>query len=339
MRRAIFSLDAAWIRNAFVAAMIVASAASGSFAARPEVEFDAASLVAAEDVTTADFRAANPGEKLIAVRIEVSSLVRRGDANDLAELLYRVEATDRDMLVFDFAPKTTFAALAEGIVAVERDTDTKTSVKANASARYFPFAEGDAHFDRQLNEQTRLRYELPAPQEVVVTSGSIERRRGVFVKLRASRRGSLEGSKAIAVLFVVPQNWRGGVLKVAAEARSNVAGVLGKDGESVVCGSAAMPAGVYLSGDLAARDLVERVLKAEREWTFVEAEHARSKSKDFNSQVAGAFDDVFTFAKSKSKREREVVEQAKADVLFAARRATRDAAVELLVEMNAAPRE
>jgi hypothetical protein len=340
MRRAVDSLDAAaWARNALVAAMIVASAANDSLAARPEVQFDAASLIAAEDVTTADFRAANPGEKLIVVRIDISSFVRRGDANDLAELVYRVEATDREMLVFDFAPKTTFAPLAEGRVTVERDTDTKTSVKANAAARYFPFAEGDAAFDHQVNEQTRLRYELPAPQEVVVTSGSIERRRGVFVKLRASRRGSLEGAKAIAVMFVVPQNWRGGVLHIAAEARSNVGGVLGRDGESAISGTASLAAGVYVSGDLVARDAVERVMATEKAWTIAEAEHPKSRTKDFSQHVARAFDDVLSFGKSKSRSERAVIEQAKADVSLAARRATRDSAAQQLVELNAAPRE
>jgi hypothetical protein len=339
MRRAIGGLDEAWIRNVFIAAVMVASAASDSLAARPEVEFDAASLVAADDVTTADFRAAHPGEKLIAVRIEVSSLVRRGNAADVAEVLYRVESTDRDMLVFDFAPKTTFAALAEGTVAVERDTDTKTSAKANASARYFPFAEGDASFDHQMTEQTRLRYELPAPQEVVVTSGSIERRRGVFVKLRASRRGSLEGAKAIAVLFVVPQNWRGGMLNVAAEARSNVGGVLGKDGESVVSGTALLATGVYLSGDLVARDAVEHAMGAEKAWKLAETEHARGQKADFSKQVRSTFDEVFVFSEAKARREREVIAQAKADVILAARRATRDSAVDRLVELNAEPRE
>jgi hypothetical protein len=339
MRRAIDSLDAAWIRSVLVAAVLAVSAAGDSLAARPEVEFDAASLVAADDVTTAHFRAAHPGEKLIAVRIEVSSLVRQGNAADVAEVLYRVEATDRDMLVFDFAPKTTFAALAEGTVAVERDTDTKTSVKANAAARYFPFAEGDASFDHNVNEQTRLRYELPAPQEVVVTSGSIERRRGVFVKLRASRRGSLEGAKPIAVLFVVPQNWRGGMLNVAAEARSNVGGVLGKDGESVVSGTASLAAGVYLSGDLVARDAVERVMTAEKTWKLAEADHTASRKADFSKQVRSTFDEVFVFSEAKARREREVIAQAKADVVLAARRATRDSAVEQLMELNAEPRE
>jgi hypothetical protein len=267
--------------------------ASESFAARPEVEFDAASLVSAEDVTTAAFRAAHPGEKLIAVRVEISSLVRRGNAADLAEVLYRVEAGDREMLVFDFAPKTTLSPLAAGTVAVERDTDAQTQLRANVAGRYFPFAEGDAAFAQAINEQTRLRYELPAPQEVLVTAGSTQRRRGVFVKLRASRRGSLEGAKAVAVLFVVPQNWRGGVVHVEAEARSTVGGVLGKDGEAVVCGTASLATGVHLAGDLAARDAVERPAA---EKAGPGPGRKRDREEGVQRSVRDAFDDVFVFA-------------------------------------------
>jgi hypothetical protein len=310
-----------------------------SLAARPEVEFDAATLVAADDITTAAFRAAHPGEKLVAVRMEISSLVRRGDAADIAEVLYRVEAADREMRVFDFAPKTTFAPLAVGAVAVERDAETQTRLRANVAGRYFPFAEGDAAFDHEANEQTRLRYELPAPREVVVTAGSTQRRRGVFVKLRASRRESLEGDKAVVVLFVVPQNWRGGVLQVDAEARATVGGVLGKDGDAVVVGEQSFATGVYISGDLVARDAVERMIAAEKTWRDAQAERARATKRDFDDRVRDTFDELLAIAKSKSLRKGDAVERAAADAILAAEQASRNAAIARLTELNANPRE
>lgn len=314
-------------------------AATSALAARPEVEFDAPAVVAASDITTAEFRAAHPGEKLIAVRIEISSLVRRGDAKDLAEVLYRVEATDRDMQVFDFGPKTTLAPLAAGTVAVERDTDARTSVRANVAGRYFPFAEGDAALSKDINEQTRLRYELPAPQEVVVTSGSTQRRRGVFVKLRASRRGSLEGASAVVVVYAVPQNWRGGVFAVEAEARSAVGGVLGEQGDAVACGAASFATGVYLAGDLVARDAVERLVAAEKAYTHAETEHARERKRDLDDRVRDTFDDLVALAHDGSRRDRRAADRLAADAILAAQRAARDRATQRLAELNALPAE
>lgn len=322
-----------------VCAATLCLAATSALGARPEVEFDAPSVVAASDITTPEFRTAHPGEKLIAVRVEISSLVRRGDAKDLAEVLFRIEATDRDMQLFDFGPKTTLAPLAAGSVAVERDTDARTSVRANVAGRYFPFAEGDAALSKEVNEQTRLRYELPAPQEVVVTSGSTQRRRGVFVKLRASHRGSLEGANAIAAVYAVPQNWRGGMFAVEAEARSTVGGVLGEQGDAVVCGAASFATGVYLAGDLVAREAVERLAAAEKAYTCAEAEYARERKRDFDDKVRDAFDGLVALAHSNPRRDREAADRLAAEAILASHRVARDRAIERLTELNALPAE
>ncbi len=321
-----------------VAAVIVAIwCAAPTVAATPEVEFDAAALVAADDVTTEAFRAARPGEKLVAVRMELSSLVRRGNAADVTDLLFRVEGLDRDTFVIDYAPRTTFAALATGNVAVERDTDDKLSFNASVKGRYVPLAEGDAAISKNVDERTRLRYELPAPQEVVVTSGTWRRRHGVFVKLRASRRGSLEGAKAVVVTFAVPQNWRGGLMRIEAEARSAAGGMLG-EGESVVCGQASYLAGAYMTGDLIVRDAVEQLIAAEKAWEAAQAEHARRQKPGFSEQVSVAVDELFTFSSTKRRRERATKRSAIDGALRDAK-STRDAAAAVLVKMNGRPRE
>lgn len=305
-------------------------------AAPPSVAFDVPSLVACDDVTTEAFRAARPGEKLIAVRLAFSSLVERGNAAEITDVLYRIEGLDRETFVLDYAPKTTFAALAKGDVAVEHDTDEKLSLNANVKGRYLPLAEGDAAVSKNVNEQTRLRYALPAPQEVVVTAGTWQRAHGVFFKLRASRRGSLEGAKDVVVLYAVPQNWRAGLLRVEAEARSATGGVLG-EGESFVCGQASFLAGAYLTGDLLARDAVATSVAAERAWQQAQADRARRNRESFGDQVRGAFDEFAALAVG--KKPRDAARQAEAEAALQKAQAARDTAVAALERMNAMPRE
>jgi hypothetical protein len=307
------------------------------FAAPPEVEFDAPALVAADDITTDEFRAARPGEKLIAVRLELSALVRRGEAGQLAEVLYRVEALDADMFVLDFGPKTTLEPLAEGNLSVERDADSQLRFDATARGRYFPFATADATVSKQVTEQSRLRYELPPPQELVVAAGTWQRQRGVFVKLRASRRDSLEGAKPLAVLFAVPQNWRGGVLRVEAEARSSVGGVLGS-GDTASSSQVTFLAGVHVTGDVMARDAVERLIAATTTEQQRRAELARQGKTRLNRQVKHTFDDVATFFDGKHRSTTTKEQRAARHALEEAKKA-QEKATSALIALNANPRD
>ncbi|MEX2186271.1 MAG: hypothetical protein WD875_05740 [Pirellulales bacterium] len=330
------SVGGAAVRKTALAMVLALLPAATSVAATPDVEFDVASLVAADDVTTDAFRAARPGEKLVAVRMELSSLVRRGDAADLTDVLYRVEGLDHDTFVIDYAPKTTFAPLANGAVAVERDSGEKASINASVKGRYLPLAEADAGYTKNVDEQTRLRYEMPTPHEVVVTSGSWQRRHGVFVKLRASRRGSLEGAKAVVITFAVPQNWRGGLMRIEAEARSATGGVLG-GGDSIVCGKASYLAGVYLTGDLKVRDAVEVLISAEKAWAQAQADQQRRQNKGIGEQVSVAVDELFAFSAAKKRRDRATKQNA-ADAALHDAKSTREDAASVLAKMNAQPR-
>jgi hypothetical protein len=159
----------------------------------------------------------------------------------------------------------------------------------------------------------------------------------VFVKLRSSRRGSLEGAKAVVVLLAVPQNWRGGLLRVEAEARSAAGGVLG-DGEAVVCGEASYLAGAYLTGDLVARDAVENLIAAEKALEGAQAERDGRRKKGFEEQVRGAFGELVALS-SKKHRSRTEQREAELAAAFDEVRSKREAAADALAQMNASPRQ
>jgi hypothetical protein len=308
-------------------------------AAPPRVEFDAPAFVALEDVTTDEFRAARPGEKLLAAQIETSAIVRQGNAADLVEVVYRLEALDAEVFVFDYGPKTTLAPLAVGNLAVERDGKSALRFHATAHARYLALAAADAKLAKEVDERTRLRYEMPPPHELLVAAGTWQRQRGVFYKLRASRRESLEGSKSLAIAFAAPQNWRGGMLRVEAEARSTVGGMLSERGESVVTSRSTFVASMHLAGDAVARDAITELVAAEAALAASQDESARWKNPRFSRKVRFSFEEFVDYFNGKQSDRSLAAERRAAEEVVAAASAARDRCAKRLADLNALPLE
>src|SRR5436189_2977143 len=74
-------------------------------AGSPRVEFDVATSVACRDVTTLEFAAAFPGERLMQATFSISSLVRRGREGDLVEFFYRIESPNGTLRIVDHLPR------------------------------------------------------------------------------------------------------------------------------------------------------------------------------------------------------------------------------------------
>src|SRR4029077_17492802 len=65
----------------------------------PRVVFDMPYAVSCREVTPPEFAAANPGDKLIEVKLGISSLLQGGKEQDLAQYFIRVESPQRTMQV------------------------------------------------------------------------------------------------------------------------------------------------------------------------------------------------------------------------------------------------
>src|SRR2546422_7722977 len=84
----------------------------------PRVEFDVATSVACRDVTTLEFAAAFPGERLMQATFSISSLVRRGREADLVEFFYRIESPNGTLRIIDHLPRQELTSPIVGPIAV-----------------------------------------------------------------------------------------------------------------------------------------------------------------------------------------------------------------------------
>ena len=109
----------------FVASWLVsANFADPALGQLPRVVFDMPYTVSCRDVTPPEFAAANPGDKLIEVKLGISSLLQAGKEQDLAQYFIRVETPQRTMEVIDFLPKSARDSLHGGNTIVTKNSET-----------------------------------------------------------------------------------------------------------------------------------------------------------------------------------------------------------------------
>ena len=108
-------------------------------------------------------------------------------------------------------------------------------------------------------------YNQIAPVQAVTASGTIDRGRGVYFKLRWTATQVLEGEKKFTLTFRVPEAWRSGLMDVSVIAQSHHSSFAKWDDGVKTIGAANFVVAVYRQGDReaakAAQVLAESELK------------------------------------------------------------------------------
>lgn len=229
----------------------------------PRVGFDVSYSVECRDVTPQECAEANPQSKIIEARFQVSALVRRGEEEDVKELMYVVLSPEKRLQVVDFEPKTQMESeFIDPVQVVETDEDASSlngsfSVEINPLSNLEVTPSAGASKTSKNNRQEK--YAKLAPRQLVVASGTMNRGHGVFFKLKPFSQVSLQGRKEFVCRFVVPKDWRADYVYVdcAAEPRSRSPW----PGSEPV-GARRVLVGLYLQGDGEAREAAERLAYA-----------------------------------------------------------------------------
>jgi hypothetical protein len=250
-----------------------------SFAGPPVVEFDTSETIAVEDVTTPDFAAANPREKLVEARFTISSLIRHGSDERLVHFLYRIEGLDRGMSVFDYFPKTELASPVTGNVSVEQKADDALSLGGSIGGK-LEGASGSINVAKSTARHGQLKYELLPPKELIAAAGTIHRHHGVYYKLKPSKQTSLEGAKQFVCVLRVPACWRADRARLICEATTLSSPMLGAPEKEIVCGQASFLVGLYRSGDADARKNVLALVRAEDDFLRLKSHHDHQERAD-----------------------------------------------------------
>lgn len=261
---------------------VLANFAAPALAELPRVVFDMPYAVSCRDVTPPEFAAANPGDKLIEVKLGISSLLQAGKEQDLAQYFIRLETPQRTMEVIDFLPKSARESLHGGNTVVTKNSETTLSLGINITGHYQAVTGTAVTPGVSQKNGTSVKYELLPPLETVTASGTILRGRGVYFKLKSSERNLLEGERDFAVIVRVPSGWRGDYLHVRCEAEGIARGLVSSLDQRQLCGQRDFLIALYLEGDAEARRAAEALSQAEVHLRNV----AHVKNKEIQQRAA-----------------------------------------------------
>ncbi len=237
--------------------------AARSQAAEPiAVEFDVTYLIACPDITPGDFAQANQHERLVEAAFNISSLIKRGRESDLEEFFYRIESPEKSLRIVDHLPRTQVTSSIIGHVAVEKKNEKSSSLGLGVSGVY-EGVKGNASGQISRKSGVVLRYDMLPPTELLTASGTMNRERGVYFKLKPSSLTSLEGAKQFVCVFRVPKHWRGDCVRIHCQATQRKRPLFSPLRSPAVCGRSDFLVGLYAEGDEAARQTVVEVIRAE----------------------------------------------------------------------------
>ncbi len=271
VRTAIPAASWAWAIIAITASYSPCGAAAQS----PAVHFDMNPVVACQNVTTPEFEASNPDERLVEADFEISALIRQGDEDDLLQFFYRLELQDAAALVVDYSPKTTLASDQASNVTKEERTEKNNHVGVVFTSPLDWPGKLTASSDLGEKSMGSTRYELVPEMTAVTASGTVQRGRGVYFKLRPSRSHTLEGARRFSVVIRVPAGWRGGYAHLNCTASGVGRGLVRTLDERIQCGQRRFVVALYLDGDAEAKAAAQRLVRAETDlWRAVTARRA-----------------------------------------------------------------
>jgi hypothetical protein len=253
-----------------------------ALAESPRVQFDVPYVVAARDITPTEFGAMYPHDKLIELKLQVSSLLQAGDEGDLRQYLFSIVSAQRTMTVVDYLPKTLHETSVAGNMQVENSKENTASIGVNVSGKYE--ASPEVGFNSGVGEKKTscVKYELLPPLESVAASGTVLRGSGVYYKLKATDRNLLEGAREVAMTVRVPKAWRADYLHVHCEADGYARSVVRSLDQVVSCGERDFLVVVYLEGDEQARGIAFETARREthlRRVAVARQAHGNERSK------------------------------------------------------------
>ena len=247
-----------WIASFFI---VVSTAAVQAEA--PRVHFDMPFAIACRDVSSPEFAAANPGEKLIEARFEISSLLIAGKERDLTQYFIRIESPQRTLAVVDYLPKTLHESQHAKPISVQETDEKNASIGINLAGQYEMITGAGVNAGLGSKKISCVKSELLPPLETVAASGTLLRGSAVFFKLKSSPRNLLEGAREYALVLRVPAEWRADYVHVRCQADGLERAFVSSLNQQVSCGRRDFLVALYLEGDVAARETAEAFARRE----------------------------------------------------------------------------
>ena len=230
--------------------------------AQERTQFDVPIIVEACEVTDPFFVPMQSNERLVEVVIPVSTWVSDRGRDEVQSFRFEIQWSQSPFPLVDYFPKTTMQSDVEGLIAIEKQTETTLTGKVDAAASIASVT-ASVLGQGSRRDLTKKNYSEVPRHELLVASGTVQRGTGAFYRFYDSRKFSLEGGRDLVVLYRVSPSWRGGVLRVVCEAERSRK-ILGTFDDSSV-ESRAFMVPIYLQADPASRDMAIQYSQSEQQ--------------------------------------------------------------------------
>ena len=241
-----------WIRSVCAALLLAIGSADSS--AESGIHFDLPPTAAAQPQAGAD-------PTIVTIDLPLSSVVISPAAPRIDQWLVHCQPRSGSHVLVDYGPRTEVASEITGPIQIKKTNETSQSLGVGLDGSYARLARGHAGVDLGSKEVDSYQLEKHAPVQAVTASGTFDRGRGVFYKLRWTSQQVLEGVKTFQLTLQVPPSWRGCLIDVSVVAQAEGRAFAGFEPSVKTLGAAHFVVAVHRAGDteaaLRARDLFE----------------------------------------------------------------------------------
>ncbi len=182
------------------------------------VQFDVQTIAPAIALNSDSASRQMPDSRLVQVRLDVSTIVPSEFQGNFEEAMIKFATRQPAVQVADYWPRTEMYSPVTTPISVAEDYDRTRQASIQGAGGY-PFigsAQGQAYFHDNLSRD--VQYQQRPPMQLLSAAGTIDRRSGVYFKLRSTPQSVLEGSRTFVLTLEVPSMWRGDVLEFHAVA-------------------------------------------------------------------------------------------------------------------------
>lgn len=253
----------------FTLAVSLAPAPSASADQDPVVDFDLPAIVEARPVVTE-----TSDSHHVTIELRLSAIIETPEMPHVDQWLVQCRPRGSEVTIVDYSPRTETASNMAGPIQVKQTLEAANAVGISVDGAYGHMI-GNAGADVSKKSIDSLQFDRVAPLHAVTASGTINRGRGVYFKLRATAQQILDGEKCFKITLEVPAEWRGGLIDVDVVAQSGRK-KFAWERDSKTIGSQHFVVAAYRRGDQQAAELAEALTAAETSLRQIAAEHRAS---------------------------------------------------------------
>ncbi len=197
---------------------LILASISGYTVCFGQVAFDVNPMAPARESNAIGLMNQLPNSRLVDVQLDVSALFTPGDAAVITEYTVRIVSRHEDVQVADYSPRTEMQSDVFGPMQISQEGDRVREAAIRGAGGYPGVGSAQGYAYYHDNSHETVHYAKKPSLELVNAAGTLERRRGVYFKVRQSSQTTLEGARPFRIVFEVPNSWRADLLDVTIEA-------------------------------------------------------------------------------------------------------------------------